>query len=156
MAYQDTSLRANPARHPERIGMQARTCEPMIWLRDLRVELRRAADGRNARVKVSDADPDRSGQHRPLEGVTIDAFDHPDRRFAHSVTDAHGRAALTPPADVPSEQISLAGRTASGSETTLHIERWRSCMKRSAIARSSSATHGSKKPATFTSTIGFE
>jgi hypothetical protein len=108
MAYQDTSLRANPARHPERIGMKTRTCEPMIWLRDLRIELRRASDGRTARVKVSDADPDRSGQHRPLEGVTIDAFDHPDRRFAHSVTDAAGRAALTTPADVPSDQISLA------------------------------------------------
>ena len=108
MAYQDTSLRANPARHPERIGMQTRTCEPMIWLRDLRVDLRRAADGRTARVKVSDADPDRSGRHRPLEGVTIDAFDHPDRRFAHGVTDADGRAALTTPADVPSDQISLA------------------------------------------------
>jgi hypothetical protein len=108
MAYQDTSLRANPARHPERIGMKTRTCEPMIWLRDLRVELRRAADGRTARVEVSDADADPNGLHRPIEGVRIDAFDHPDRRFAHGVTDAAGRVPLTTPADVPSDQISLA------------------------------------------------
>jgi hypothetical protein len=107
MACQDTSLAANPARHLSRIGMKTETCEPMVWLRDLRVETRRAADGRTARLTISDADPDTNGEHRPVEGVRVEAFDHPDRRFAHATSDRSGLAALATPADVPTEQISL-------------------------------------------------
>lgn len=108
MAAQDTSLAANPARHLERIGMRAVTAEPMIWLRDLRVELHRAADGRTARVVVTDADPTPGGEHPPVAGVRVDAFDAPDRRFASETTDGSGHAALATPADVPSHEIALA------------------------------------------------
>jgi hypothetical protein len=108
MAYQDTSLAANPARHLERIGMRAVTAEPMIWLRDLRVEIHRAADGRTARVEVSDADADRAGEHPAVRGVRVDVVDHPDRALASVTTDAHGLAAFTTPADIPSERIALA------------------------------------------------
>jgi hypothetical protein len=108
MAYQDVSLRANPARHLERIGMRCVTAEPMIWLRDLRVEVRRAADGRTARVAVYDADPTPGGEHRPVGGARVDAVDRPDRKFASVVTDASGAAALATPPDVPSERIALA------------------------------------------------
>jgi hypothetical protein len=108
MAQQDVSLAANPARHVERSGMRAVTCEPMIWLRELRVELERSADGRTARVQVSDADPSAGGEHRPVEGVRVEAVDHPDRHLGTFVTDASGLAALTTPSDVPSDRIALA------------------------------------------------
>ncbi|MFQ5699743.1 MAG: alkaline phosphatase family protein [Myxococcota bacterium] len=107
MADQDVSLRGNPARHPERLGMRATTCEPMIWLRDLRVEIVRKADGRTARVCVSEADPDRNGRHPPVPGVQVEASDRLDRRFASAKTDAEGRAALTTPPDIASDQIVL-------------------------------------------------
>ncbi|MBI3452901.1 MAG: insulinase family protein, partial [Rhodospirillales bacterium] len=57
MAAQDVSLKANPARHPERIGMKTVIGEPMIYLRDLCVEVAPANDGRTARVSVLDNDP---------------------------------------------------------------------------------------------------
>ena len=110
MAYQDTALAANPVRHLERAGMRAVTAEPMVWLRDLRVELSRASDGRTARVQVSDADADPHGDHAPVAGVAIDVVDRPDRPLGSYVTDRSGSAALTTPPDVPSERIALALR----------------------------------------------
>jgi phosphonoacetate hydrolase len=71
MAPQNISLRANPARHPERIGMKTVTGEPMIWLRDLDVCVEAAADGRTARVTVLDNDADRSGEKPPVAGAEI-------------------------------------------------------------------------------------
>ncbi len=108
MAYQDVALAANPARHVERIGMKAVTCEPMIWLRDLRVELVRAADGRTGRVVVTDNDADEGGEHAAVAGASVHVADHPDRRLASFTTDASGTAAFTTPSDVPSAQIALA------------------------------------------------
>jgi hypothetical protein len=108
MAYQDVALAANPARHVERSGMKAVTCEPMIWLRDLRVELVRAADGRTGRVVVSDNDADAGGEHRPVAGAIVHVADHPDRRLGSFTTDASGTAAFTTPSDVPSSRIALA------------------------------------------------
>jgi hypothetical protein len=108
MAQQDVSLAANPARWIERSGMKAVTCEPMLWLRDLRVELVRAGDLRTGRVSVTDNDADASGEHRPIEGAAVLVVDHPDRRLASVVTDADGMAAFTTPSDVPSARIALA------------------------------------------------
>jgi hypothetical protein len=71
MAPQDVSLRANPARHVERIGMAAVVAEPMIWLRDLAIEVERAADGRTARVIVLDGDALPSGERPPVEGAEV-------------------------------------------------------------------------------------
>ena len=53
MSPQDVALRANPARHVERIGMASVVAEPMIWLRDVAVAVECANDGRTARVLVS-------------------------------------------------------------------------------------------------------
>jgi hypothetical protein len=108
MAYQDVALAANPARHVERSGMKAVTCEPMIWLRDLRVELVRAADGRTGRAVVTDNDADEAGEHRPVSGALVHVADHPDRRLGSFTTDALGVAAFTTPSDVPSDRIALA------------------------------------------------
>src|SRR5262249_48613482 len=70
-AAQDAALAANPVRHPERIGMQTITGEPMLWLRDLAVEVERASDGRTARVVVCDADADESGERPPVAGAEV-------------------------------------------------------------------------------------
>src|ERR1700687_4351731 len=71
MAAQDVSLNANPARHPERLGMKAITGEPMIWLRDLDVVVEPAPDGRTARVTVLDNDLDPSGESPPVADAEI-------------------------------------------------------------------------------------
>jgi hypothetical protein len=107
MAPQDVSLAANPAWHPHRKGMKAVTAEPMIWLRDLRVEVHRAADGRTARVHASDLDTGPSGECVPLEGVEIEVMDRADRRIAHGRTDAQGAFAFATPADIRSDRIVL-------------------------------------------------
>jgi hypothetical protein len=110
MASQDVSLAANPAWHPHRIGMKTVTAEPMIWLRDLRVELHRAADGRTGRVEVSELDETPAGDHRPVEGAHVDVVDRPDRRVAEGHTSGDGSYAFPTPADLPSERIALAIR----------------------------------------------
>jgi hypothetical protein len=114
MAAQDVALRANPARHPERIGMKAITGEPMIWLRDLAVEVERAADGRTARVLVTDNDADASGERPPLEGVEVLVHAHgggsaPDL-LARVVTNEAGVAGFAIPADVDAGHIALSVR----------------------------------------------
>ena len=119
MAYQNTELRANPARHLERIGMRAMTAEPMIWLRDLRVELYRASDGRTVRFEVGDADPDANGLHPAVEGVRVELYDAADGKLGSTTTDRSGVAALTTPPDVPSD--SIAARLAHDAFNPRHL-----------------------------------
>jgi hypothetical protein len=110
MAPQDVSLAANPASHPHRAGMKTATAEPMIWLRDLRVELHRASDGRTARVRVSDLDLTSSEEGPGVEGVHVDVLDQPDRRIASGATDRSGSYAFPTPADISSDRIVLTLR----------------------------------------------
>ncbi len=110
MASQDTAQAANPFRHPERTGMKAVTAEPMIWLRDLRVIVQRAADGRTARIEVLDNDPTPTGDHPPISGAEIDVVDLPDREMARGTTDHAGLFGFGTPADVPSDRIELTIR----------------------------------------------
>jgi phosphonoacetate hydrolase len=125
MAAQDVALRANPARHPERIGMKTITGEPMIWLRDLNVSVEPAPDGRTARVTVLDNDPDHSGERPPIAGAEILVYAHPEPiSVAHTphagqtaacggtvtkvVTNDLGIAGFATPADVPPAHIVLS------------------------------------------------
>lgn len=108
MAAQDVALGANPARHPERIGIKAITGEPMIWLRDLAVEVEPASDGRTARIRVLDNDPDLSGEQPPIAGVEILVRTHTDQVVAKVVTNEAGIAGFVTPADVPPAEIALA------------------------------------------------
>jgi len=110
MAAQNVALRANPARHPERIGIKAITNEPMIWLRDLDVELQVAPDGRSARITVCDNDADASGEKPPVAGVEIRVRDRADGVIAETRTNDAGIAGISTPADVPSHEIVLAVR----------------------------------------------
>ena len=106
MATQDISLKANPARIPERSGMAAITCEPCVYLRDLDVALEVAHDGRTAHFTVLDNDPDTSGEKPPVAGAHITVSDSRDRHAARAATDANGVAGVVIPAELhPAEMV---------------------------------------------------
>ncbi len=110
MAAQDVTLGANPARHPERIGLKTVTGEPMIWLRDLDVEVEPAPDGRTARVTVLDNDADRSGEKPPVAGAEVIVHTHADNVIARLRTNDAGVAGFATPADVQPAEIGLSIR----------------------------------------------
>jgi len=127
MAPQDTSLRANPARHVERIGMAARVAEPMIWLCDLAVSVERAADGRTARVLVRDADALPSGEQPPLEGAEVLVEIHEGqagraRELARGRTGPGGVYGFATPSDVPSERIAVVVRAEGRNPRRLRLD----------------------------------
>lgn len=108
MAVQDVRLKANPARHLERIGMKAITGEPMIWLRDLAVTVEPAPDGRTARVTVLDNDADESGEQPPVADAEVLVHSHPDKLIARLATNAAGIAGFATPADLAPADIALS------------------------------------------------
>ena len=108
MALQDISLRANPARIPQRDGMAAVTAEPLIYLRDLDVGVQVAHDGRTAQVSVLDNDADESGVGPAMVGATILVTDHRDGKVATARTDEGGNAGLSVPADLDPADLRLA------------------------------------------------
>lgn len=108
MATQDVSLRANPARIPQREGMAAITTEPLIYLRDLRVEVAVQRDGRTAQVTVLDNDPGPAGEREPVGGAEILVTDHRDGVLARVVTDVSGVAGVSIPADLEPADLRLA------------------------------------------------
>jgi hypothetical protein len=110
MAAQDVSLRANPARHPERIGMKTIVGEPMIWLRDIAIEVEPAPDGRTARITVLDNDPDQSGERPPIAGAEVIVHTHPDHVIARLRTTDAGIAGFATPPDIKPADIALAVR----------------------------------------------
>ncbi len=122
MAAQDVSLRANPARHPERIGIKAVTHEPMIWLRDLEVTVEAAADGRSARVVVCDNDADESGERPAVAGAEVLARDRRDALLARTTTNDAGVAAFSTPVDVPPTEIALSIRHPAYNPRHLHLD----------------------------------
>lgn len=110
MAAQQTSLRANPARHPERAGMKVITGEPMIWLRDMEVTVEAAADGRTARVIVRDHDPGPSGEKPVVEGAEVLVHAPLDHRIAQVRTNRAGVAGFATPSDADRRAITLSVR----------------------------------------------
>ena len=109
MAAQRTELAANPARHLERMGMEVITHEPMVWLRDLRVDVLVAGDRRTAKVEVAEADCDAAGDHPPVEGVvaTVHVHGAGSRELARVRTNEAGVAGFSIPADVEPSAISV-------------------------------------------------
>jgi len=110
MAAQDVALGANPARHPERIGLKTVIGEPMIWLRDLAVDVEPAPDGRTARVVVCDNDADASGERPPIAGAEVRVLGRADHVLASAATNAAGIAGFATPADVAPHDIVLSIR----------------------------------------------
>jgi hypothetical protein len=107
MAAQRVELKANPAREPERAGIQGVFAEPMIYLRDLRVELERARDLRSLRVTVLDNDHLPDGEHPPLEGARVTLSGRGDAVIAESRTSDTGRVAFATPADAPDAELTV-------------------------------------------------
>ena len=108
MAAQHVALGANPARHPERIGMKTVTGEPMIWLRDLDVAVEPAPDGRTARVIVCDNDADASGEKPPIAGAEVRVVGADEELVASLQTNAMGVAGFSTPADVAPRNLVLS------------------------------------------------
>jgi hypothetical protein len=111
MAPQDTALRANPTAHVLDAGIEAVVNEPMIWLRDLAVVAERAADGRTARVIVSDNDADESGERPLFEGAEVMVEGHrpgtAPRELARGRTDRFGVFGFATPSDIDSSTIGV-------------------------------------------------
>jgi hypothetical protein len=107
MAIQDASLRANPARIPERDGMAVVTTEPFIYLHDLRATVTVAPDGRTAQVTVQDHDEDERGSAAPVAGATVTAIDEQDGPVATVRTNTEGIAGFGIPADLQPAEISV-------------------------------------------------
>lgn len=88
MAPQDRSSSVSAPRHIEKIGLRGFVAEPMVWLRDLAIEVERAADGRTGRVIVSDNDALASGERPAIEGASVVVTVEPE-----AAADASGTAA---------------------------------------------------------------
>ncbi|MCZ6783561.1 MAG: alkaline phosphatase family protein, partial [Proteobacteria bacterium] len=120
MAPQQVELRANPARHIEKIGLAGFVAEPMIWLRDLAVEAERAGDGRTARVRVRAHDGplpgDSDAENGGLEGAEVSVSvvrsargGSPDP-LAHGRTGPGGVFGFATPAELDTSEIRIAVR----------------------------------------------
>jgi len=107
MAAQRVELKANPARGPERAGIQGVFAEPMIYLRDLRVELERARDLRSIRVTVLDNDHLPDGEHPPLTGARVTLHGRGGAVLAESLTPESGRVAFATPADASDAELTV-------------------------------------------------
>ena len=110
MAIQDVALNANPARIPERSGLEAVTTEPFVYLRDMDVAVQVAHDGRTAQVSVLDNDADSSGERPPIAGAHVLVTDHRDGKVATATTDAGGNAGVVIPPDVRPGELRMAVR----------------------------------------------
>jgi phosphonoacetate hydrolase len=107
MAAQRVELKANPAREPERAGIQGVFAEPMIYLRDLRIELERARDLRSLRVTVLDNDALPDGEHPPLAGARVTLHGRGGAVLAESRTPDSGRVAFATPADAADAELTV-------------------------------------------------
>jgi len=106
MAAQRTELKANPTVQPARHGIKAVFAEPMIYLRDLAIELERTRDGRNLRVTVLDNDPAASGEQPPVEGARVTLLEG-ERPIGEGYTSAEGTIAFATPAQLGDGELSL-------------------------------------------------
>jgi hypothetical protein len=114
MAPQDVSLRANPAAHVTRAGLEAVVAEPMVWLRDLAVTVERAPDGRTARVFVFENDALPAGERPPHAGAEVVVEGHREGEapvlLAHGTSGAEGVFGFATPSDLRSDQIAVSVR----------------------------------------------
>jgi phosphonoacetate hydrolase len=126
MAPQDVSLRANPAWHVPRAGLEAVVAEPMIWLRDLAVAVERAPDGRTARVLVCDNDALPSGEKPGSEGAEVVVEGHREGEaplvLARGLTGPDGVFGFATPSDLASEQIAVSVRAPGRNPRHLRLD----------------------------------
>jgi len=108
MAAQRVELKANPAREAERAGIQGVFAEPMIYLRDLRVEIVRARDLRSIAVTVLDNDYLPDGEHPPIAGARVTLYGRGGAVIAESRTPESGRVAFATPADASDAELTVS------------------------------------------------
>ncbi len=110
MAAQRVELKANPAREPQRAGIQGVFAEPMIYLRDLRVEIERTRDLRSIRVTVLDNDFLPDGEHPPVAEARVTLHGQGDNKtvIAETRTPESGRVAFATPADVSDAELTVS------------------------------------------------
>ncbi len=107
MAPQRVELKANPAGEPKRAGIQGVFAEPMIYLRDLRVETERTRDLRSLRVTVLDNDSLPGGEHPPIVGARVTLYGRGNAVIAESRTSESGRVAFATPADAADAELTV-------------------------------------------------
>ncbi len=107
MAAQQVELKANPAAEPAAIGMKGVFAEPMIYLRDLALEIERARDLRSIRVTVMDNDHLPDGEHPPLNGARVVLERADGRVLAEATTSVEGRVAFATPADLSDRELRI-------------------------------------------------
>ncbi len=108
MAAQRVELKANPVREAQRAGIQGVFAEPMIYLRDLRVEIERARDLRSIRVTVLDNDGLPDGEHPPVSDALVTLHARGDAVIAETRTPESGRVAFATPADVSDAELTVS------------------------------------------------
>ncbi len=113
MAPQDGDAR-HPAEHFKTLGFAGVVAEPMIWLRDLAVEVVRQADGRTGRVVVVDNDAGPGGERPPVEGaeVLVEAHREGERpeEVARGRTGPGGVYGFPTPSAVPDTDLAVSIR----------------------------------------------
>lgn len=108
MAAQRVELKANPVREAQRAGIQGVFAEPMIYLRDLRVEIERARDLRSIRLTVMDNDELPDGEHPPVADARVTLHGLGDATIAETRTPESGRVAFATPADVSDAELTVS------------------------------------------------
>jgi hypothetical protein len=93
MAAQRIELKANPAAEPAAAGLKGIFAEPMIYLRDVIVEIERARDLRSMRVIIRDNDHLPDGEHPAIAGARVE-LRRDDIAIASATTDEDGRVAF--------------------------------------------------------------
>ncbi len=122
MAAQRVELKANPSCEPARIGIQGVFAEPMIYLRDLRVEIERARDLRSVSVTVFDNDHLPDGEHPALAGVRVTLHGRGDVVLADATTPDSGRSAFATPADLSDAEMTLRVEHPTFNRRTIRLD----------------------------------
>ncbi|MCG8591303.1 MAG: alkaline phosphatase family protein, partial [Proteobacteria bacterium] len=110
MAPQDFERAFNPAHHVRHLGMQGHVAEPMIWLRDLWLEVSRAPDGRTGRVIVRDGDALPDGERPPVADARVSLWEGEvgeGTPLGQGGTDAGGVYGFATPSDIASDALVL-------------------------------------------------
>ncbi len=109
-----------------RIGLEAVVAEPMIWLKDLAVQVECAADGRTARVLVWENDALPTGERPELEGAEVIVEAHvpgaAPRRIARGQTGPGGVYGFATPSDLAPEELALSVRAPGFNPRRLRLD----------------------------------
>src|SRR5260221_7460242 len=87
--------------------MRGVLAEPMIYLRDLRVEVGRARDLRSVSVTVLDNDHMPDGEHPAVAGARVRLYGRGEEMLAEASTPESGRVAFATPGDVSDAEMSV-------------------------------------------------